>query len=59
MSTDKKKKIVKPVTLSEQAYAIIKDEIITINDCLKRNYYKSDQAGRSIDGGAVIRKVVH
>ena len=29
MSTDKKKKIVKPVTLSEQAYAIIKDEIIT------------------------------
>ena len=48
MSTDKKKKIVKPVTLSEQAYAIIKDEII-----------KSDQAGRSIDGGAVIRKVVH
>ena len=29
MSTDKKKKIVKPVTLSEQAYAISKDEIIT------------------------------
>ena len=29
MGTEKKKKIVKPVTLSEQAYAIIKDEIIT------------------------------